>query len=136
MFSASVSYLMSAGSCDPAVQRLEMAALKSSGPPSTDSLFLSFFCCFVLLKTQQQYFCPRLHPITNHLCAALCSSLLSLPQLFCLCSEGRSAVTQGCHTQEKLPSNNLEGCEATVYSPPPHLMCPLPPLLFHSPPLL
>ncbi len=72
--------------------------------------------------------CPCIHQITSPLCAALCSSPFP-PSTFRLCSEGRSAVTQGCHMQKKLPSNNIEGCEATVCSPPPHLMCPLPPSL-------
>lgn len=72
--------------------------------------------------------CPYIHQITSHPGATLCSSPFP-PSTFCLCSEGRSAVIQGCHMQKKLPSNNIEGCEATVYSPPPHLMCPLPPSL-------
>lgn len=36
------------------------------------------FCC---LETLQQLVCPRVRPITTGLHAALCSTLLSLPQL-------------------------------------------------------
>lgn len=70
---------------------------------------------------------------------SLCPSLLLSPfppSSFHLCSEGRSAVTQGCHVQKKLPSNNIEGCRAAVYSPPAHLMCPLPPSLLLSSPVV
>lgn len=38
--------------------------------------------------------------------------------------------------QKKLPSNNIEGCRAAVYSPPAHLMCPLPPSLSLSSPVM
>lgn len=38
--------------------------------------------------------------------------------------------------QKKLPSNNIEGCRAAVYSPPAHLMCPLPPSLSLSSPVV
>lgn len=52
-----------------------------------------------------------------------------------LCSEGCSTVTHGWRSQEekKLPGNHMEGCNATVCSPPPHLTCPLPTCLL--PPL-
>lgn len=90
-----------------------------------DCWFCPFlWCCWVLSKTKQHVSACN-HPVTTHLCAALCSSPFP-PSTFHLCSVGRSAVTQGCHTQEKLPSNNMEGCKASVYSPPPHLMHPLP----------
>lgn len=38
--------------------------------------------------------------------------------------------------QKKLPSNNIEGCRAAVYFPPAHLMCPLPPSLSLSSPVV
>lgn len=89
---------------------------------------LSIQFSFVLLEAQQTrvslYSCS--HPSTLSLSALpLCP-----PSTFHLCSVGRSTVTQGCHVQEKLPSNNMQGCKTTVYSPPPHLMRPLP--LFSS----
>lgn len=99
------------------------------GSPFYRLLILSKrFIIFLCIAWNCVRVCRCIHQITTPLCAALCSSPFP-PSTFRLCSEGRSAVTQGCHMQKKLPSNNIEGCEATVYSPPPHLMCPLPPSL-------
>lgn len=49
---------------------------------------------------------------------------LKFPSLFWECLLSLTAVI--C---KKLPSNTIEGCKVSVYFPPPHLMCPLPPSL-------
>lgn len=102
------------------------------------SLFVCVFhMCLFCLKLPEAIMRVSLNSLTH--CWSLCPSLLLSPfppSSFHLCSERRSPVTQGCHVQKKLPSNNIEGCRAAVYSPPAHLMCPLPPSLSLSSPVV
>lgn len=101
-----------------------------------DSVQLFFLlCCFVLLETLEQCVCPCVYPITTHLFAALCSSLLSLPQLFSVfVLEGVLLSLKAVICRKSCLATTWRDAKP-LFTLHPLTSCAHYPLLFHSLPL-